>query len=207
MRRYRSPQGLPADVQLAVAGPVHPRPSGGSRAHLPPRHRRPARARRGRAPASSTRSASCSAATPSGRSRSTGCTASSSTSSREDGIGARLHWMIHGVHHDHPERPAAPRDAAVGLRPAGAVLLRAVLGRARRRVLDAVRGRLPGRLPGLRHDPLPRPPSPAAHARSGGFLRESHMRHHFQDDERGFGVSAPYWDRVFGTHAAARARG
>jgi sterol desaturase/sphingolipid hydroxylase (fatty acid hydroxylase superfamily) len=26
------------------------------------------------------------------------------------------------------------------------------------------------------------------------------MRHHFQDDERGFGVSAPYWDRVFGTH-------
>jgi dihydroceramide fatty acyl 2-hydroxylase len=25
------------------------------------------------------------------------------------------------------------------------------------------------------------------------------MRHHFQDDERGFGVSAPYWDRVFGT--------
>jgi sterol desaturase/sphingolipid hydroxylase (fatty acid hydroxylase superfamily) len=25
------------------------------------------------------------------------------------------------------------------------------------------------------------------------------MRHHVQDDERGFGVSAPYWDRVFGT--------
>ena len=25
------------------------------------------------------------------------------------------------------------------------------------------------------------------------------MRHHFQDDERGFGISAPYWDRVFGT--------
>ena len=25
------------------------------------------------------------------------------------------------------------------------------------------------------------------------------MRHHFQDDERGFGISAPYWDTVFGT--------
>ena len=25
------------------------------------------------------------------------------------------------------------------------------------------------------------------------------MRHHFQDDERGFGISAPYWDMVFGT--------
>src|SRR5690349_19312245 len=23
----------------------------------------------------------------------------------EDGIGARLHWMIHGVHHDHPNDP------------------------------------------------------------------------------------------------------
>ena len=32
------------------------------------------------------------------------------------------------------------------------------------------------------------------------------MRHHFQDDERGFGVSAPYWDRVFGT-AARRTTG
>jgi sterol desaturase/sphingolipid hydroxylase (fatty acid hydroxylase superfamily) len=25
------------------------------------------------------------------------------------------------------------------------------------------------------------------------------MRHHFQDHERGYGVSAPFWDRVFGT--------
>jgi sterol desaturase/sphingolipid hydroxylase (fatty acid hydroxylase superfamily) len=37
--------------------------------------------------------------------------------------------------------------------------------------------------------------------RVGSRLRELHMRHHFQDDERGFGVSAPYWDRVFGTRA------
>ena len=35
--------------------------------------------------------------------------------------------------------------------------------------------------------------------RVGRRLRELHMRHHFQDDERGFGVSAPYWDHVFGT--------
>ena len=36
----------------------------------------------------------------------------------------------------------------------------------------------------------------------GHKLRELHMRHHFQDDERGFGISAPYWDRVFGTAPA-----
>ena len=35
--------------------------------------------------------------------------------------------------------------------------------------------------------------------RLGKLMRELHMRHHFQDHERGFGVSAPYWDRVFGT--------
>ena len=37
--------------------------------------------------------------------------------------------------------------------------------------------------------------------RLGRRLRELHMRHHFQDAERGFGVSAPYWDRVFGTQS------
>ena len=31
------------------------------------------------------------------------------------------------------------------------------------------------------------------------------MRHHFQDDTRGFGVSAPYWDYVFGTASRRRA--
>jgi sterol desaturase/sphingolipid hydroxylase (fatty acid hydroxylase superfamily) len=25
------------------------------------------------------------------------------------------------------------------------------------------------------------------------------MRHHFQNHERGYGVSAPFWDYVFGT--------
>jgi sterol desaturase/sphingolipid hydroxylase (fatty acid hydroxylase superfamily) len=33
----------------------------------------------------------------------------------------------------------------------------------------------------------------------GKRLRELHMRHHFQDHERGYGVSAPFWDHVFGT--------
>ena len=37
--------------------------------------------------------------------------------------------------------------------------------------------------------------------RLGKLMRELHMRHHFQDDTRGFGVSAPFWDYVFGTSA------
>ena len=53
----------------------------------------------------------------------------------ERGIGARLHWMIHGVHHDHPNDPmrlVMPPSASVPLALAfdGAVLARA--GRRRR---------------------------------------------------------------------------
>jgi len=33
----------------------------------------------------------------------------------------------------------------------------------------------------------------------GKRLRELHMRHHFQNHDRGYGVSAPFWDHVFGT--------
>jgi sterol desaturase/sphingolipid hydroxylase (fatty acid hydroxylase superfamily) len=35
--------------------------------------------------------------------------------------------------------------------------------------------------------------------RVGKHFRELHMRHHFQDGDRGYGVSAPWWDLVFGT--------
>jgi dihydroceramide fatty acyl 2-hydroxylase len=33
----------------------------------------------------------------------------------------------------------------------------------------------------------------------GRWLRMLHMRHHFQDDHVGYGISAPWWDHVFGT--------
>jgi len=35
--------------------------------------------------------------------------------------------------------------------------------------------------------------------RIGKFLKEYHLRHHFQDDNTGYGVSNPLWDYVFGT--------
>ena len=43
-----------------------------------------------------------------------------------------------------------------------------------------------------------------ARTRIGRMLRELHMRHHFEDDTKGFGISAPYWDRVFGTASRRR---
>ena len=49
----------------------------------------------------------------------------------EDGIGARLHWIIHGVHHDHPNDPmrlVMPPSVSVPLALVFYVLFLLVLG-------------------------------------------------------------------------------
>src|SRR3954454_11776969 len=51
----------------------------------------------------------------------------------EEGIGARLHWMIHGVHHDHPNDPlrlVMPPSASVPLALFFCALFWLVLGDA-----------------------------------------------------------------------------
>jgi sterol desaturase/sphingolipid hydroxylase (fatty acid hydroxylase superfamily) len=35
----------------------------------------------------------------------------------------------------------------------------------------------------------------------GRLLRHRHMHHHFRDDTTSFGVSAPWWDYLFGTQS------
>ena len=123
----------------------------------------------------------------------------------EEGFGARLHWMVHGVHHDHPNDPlrlVMPPAASVPLALIFYAAFWLVLGPERAFAFGA--GFLAGYLAydmihyHLHHH-TPRTPL-------GRWLRELHMRHHFQDDERGFGISAPYWDRVFGTMHVRRGR-
>jgi dihydroceramide fatty acyl 2-hydroxylase len=124
----------------------------------------------------------------------------------EDGLGARLHWMMHGVHHDHPNDPmrlVMPPSASIPLALGFYGLFWLVLGADSATAFGA--GFLAGYLAYdmvhyAVHHHRPR-------TRVGRRLRELHMRHHFQDDERGFGVSAPYWDRVFGTAPLSRSDG
>ena len=123
----------------------------------------------------------------------------------DNGVARRLHWMIHGVHHDHPNDPlrlVMPPSASVPLAMLFLCLFWLVLG------YDAALAFGGGFLAGyLAYDMLhyhvhhhrPR-------TRLGKLMRELHMRHHFQDDTRGFGVSAPFWDRVFGTSQHRRAQ-
>ncbi len=121
----------------------------------------------------------------------------------EHGIGARLHWIIHGVHHDHPNDPlrlVMPPAVSV---PLGAIvfgLLYLIFGARYAPALGA--GFFAGYLVyDMTHYYLhhfqPR-------GRMSRMLRERHMRHHFQDDTKGFGISAPYWDEVFRTSSRAR---
>jgi dihydroceramide fatty acyl 2-hydroxylase len=123
----------------------------------------------------------------------------------EEGIGARLHWMIHGVHHDHPNDPlrlVMPPSVSVPLAALFYLLFVLVLGADRATVFGG--GFLAGYLVydmihyALHHH--------VPTSRLGKWLRELHMRHHFQDDERGFGISAPYWDWVFRTVPGRRER-
>jgi sterol desaturase/sphingolipid hydroxylase (fatty acid hydroxylase superfamily) len=123
----------------------------------------------------------------------------------EDGIGAKLHWIIHGVHHDHPNDPlrlVMPPSVSVPLALLFCLLFWVVLGATAAPAFGS--GFLAGYLIYDMthyhvHHHTPR-------TRAGRRLRELHMRHHFQDDTRGFGVSAPWWDHVFGT-APRRGRG
>jgi dihydroceramide fatty acyl 2-hydroxylase len=121
----------------------------------------------------------------------------------EKGIGARLHWIIHGVHHDHPNDPmrlVMPPSVSVPLATLFGFGFYAVLGVPD--FLPFTAGFLGGYLfyDMLHYHLHHHRPSTAA----GRWLRELHMRHHFQDHERGYGISAPWWDWVFRTPTTRR---
>jgi sterol desaturase/sphingolipid hydroxylase (fatty acid hydroxylase superfamily) len=116
----------------------------------------------------------------------------------ERGIGARLHWIIHGVHHDHPNDPlrlVMPPSVSVPLAALFVWAFYLVLGSPA--FLPFGAGFLSGYLfyDMLHYHVHHHRPRTAL----GKRLRELHMRHHFQNHERGYGVSAPFWDYVFGT--------
>jgi sterol desaturase/sphingolipid hydroxylase (fatty acid hydroxylase superfamily) len=116
----------------------------------------------------------------------------------EQGFGARLHWIIHGVHHDHPNDPlrlVMPPSVSVPLSSLFCLGFYAVFGTPLWYAFGA--GFLAGYLLyDMTHYYL-------HHHRPkwwlGKRLRELHMRHHFQDDTVMFGISSPYWDHVFRT--------
>jgi sterol desaturase/sphingolipid hydroxylase (fatty acid hydroxylase superfamily) len=121
----------------------------------------------------------------------------------EQGLGARLHWIIHGVHHDHPNDPkrlVMPPAVSVPLALVVFIPLLLIFGTPVAYLVMAsflVGYLVYDELHYYLHHHQPK-------SALGRRLRELHMRHHFQDDTLGFGISAPWWDRVFGTHYRKR---
>ena len=121
----------------------------------------------------------------------------------KSGIGLRVHWIVHGVHHDHPNDPrrlVLPPALSVPFAVLFLWLFETIFGSplglavcagfyAGYLLYDMVHFAL--------HHSRPR-------SRLGRRMHELHMRHHFEDDARGFGVSAPWWDVVFGTSPRRR---
>jgi sterol desaturase/sphingolipid hydroxylase (fatty acid hydroxylase superfamily) len=119
--------------------------------------------------------------------------------------GRRLHFIIHGVHHDFPHDPmrlVMPPSVSIPLAIGFWFLFRALLGPAW--ALPAFAGFLLGYLIyDMAHYHM-------HHHRSKNRLslavRRYHYRHHFQQSDRGFGVTTPVWDRVFRTSPLVRRR-
>ena len=116
----------------------------------------------------------------------------------DNAFGRRMHFIIHGVHHDHPNdrlRLVMPPGASI---PLAALFLGAfVLVFGTPAAFPLFAGFIAGYLVYdythyWLHHFVPR-------SNLGKRLREQHMRHHFQDHRFGFGVSSPLWDVVFRT--------
>jgi sterol desaturase/sphingolipid hydroxylase (fatty acid hydroxylase superfamily) len=112
--------------------------------------------------------------------------------------GRRLHFIIHGVHHDYPHDPmrlVMPPSVSVPLATLVFLGFRLVLGTAWS--LPFFAGFLIGYLIyDMTHFHI-------HHHRSDNklslALRRYHYRHHFQQSDRGYGVTSSFWDRIFRT--------
>lgn len=112
--------------------------------------------------------------------------------------GKRVHFIFHGVHHDYPSdswRLVMVPTVSLPLAALFFVLYYKLLGSVD--VSPFFAGFLSGYLfydmthYAIHHLPMKN--------RFFLFLKKYHAKHHYQDEDRGYGVSQPMWDYVFNT--------
>jgi dihydroceramide fatty acyl 2-hydroxylase len=116
----------------------------------------------------------------------------------DNAFGHRMHFIIHGIHHDHPNdklRLVMPPAVSIPLAALFLGLFALVFGTPL--AFPVFAGFIAGYLiydytHYYVHHAVPK-------TQFGKRLREHHMRHHFQDHRYGYGVSSPAWDVVFRT--------
>jgi sterol desaturase/sphingolipid hydroxylase (fatty acid hydroxylase superfamily) len=120
-------------------------------------------------------------------------------------LGRRIHFLLHGVHHDYPndrDRLVMPLGASL---PLGVLFyliyyfaLGPVLGEPMYAGMALGYMAYDGTHYAVHHF--------KQRTRIGRFVRRHHMLHHHADHSGGFGVSSPLWDLVFRTMPAPKRR-
>jgi sterol desaturase/sphingolipid hydroxylase (fatty acid hydroxylase superfamily) len=113
--------------------------------------------------------------------------------------GKQLHFLFHGVHHDYPKdasRLVMPPIVSIPLALFFFGLFLLVFGRIAPPVFA-------GFLLGYLFYDMVHYATHHFSMKSGVWLwlKKYHMRHHYDDDHSGYGVSSPLWDYIFGTRA------
>ncbi|MEY2585750.1 MAG: hypothetical protein QOD80_1776 [Verrucomicrobiota bacterium] len=111
--------------------------------------------------------------------------------------GKRLHFFVHGAHHDYPQdasRLVAPPAFSI---PVASVFYLMFVGVFGRLAPAPFAGFIFGY---LCYDMIHYATHHFSMKRGVGlWLKQYHLRHHYKDDARGYGVSNPLWDYVLGT--------
>ena len=113
-------------------------------------------------------------------------------------LGEKIHFIFHGVHHDYPSdsrRLVMPPSVSLPLAFLFYFLFLAIFG------AEKVAAFMPGFLTGylfydmthyaVHHFNM--------HSKIWLALKNHHMKHHYQDPQKGYGVSSPIWDKIIGT--------
>ncbi len=112
-------------------------------------------------------------------------------------LGKKLHFLVHGIHHDYPRdstRLVMPLLVSVPLGTAFYFAFQAAFAPYHFAVFG---GFLLGYVAydsihyATHHWPMKN--------KLSRFIKEYHMKHHYVDDQTAFGVSNPLWDYVFNT--------
>ena len=113
-------------------------------------------------------------------------------------VGKALHFVVHGVHHDYPNdgsRLVMPPAVSIPLAIVFYLLFFVLCGRF---APPIAAGFAAGYICydsihyAIHHFPMK--------SSILNLLKQHHLRHHFQDDGAGYGVSSPLWDYIFRTH-------
>jgi sterol desaturase/sphingolipid hydroxylase (fatty acid hydroxylase superfamily) len=114
-------------------------------------------------------------------------------------LGAKIHFIFHGVHHDYPNdsrRLVMPPSVSVPLAILFYFIFTLLLGYIN--VTSFFVGFILGYLAydmthyAVHHFNM--------HNRFWLAIKNHHMKHHYMDSTKGFGVSSPVWDEVMGTN-------